>query len=213
MNKLMNPKPQSPTSTSSPLTQSPPSVEGLPPQLTITTIELQSKLDKLNPTEQAKLIRWYKETIESLSDKDKIKFYDNGGMALLNILTTVAKALPKKDDDTPTTSPKFLQNLKQSGYLDESYGPEGLLSLTIPLELKQKLSKHDTAIQAYEEADNSSPSWIWDELKTHDMPLTPLPNNLDIITLNFNNNEEIKNMFYNIVLQHCFITFVLTCSI
>lgn len=98
----MNPKAQPPIPTSSPLTQSPQSVEGLPPQLTITTTELQSTLDKLNTTEQVKLIIEYRESIKLLSDKDKIKFYDNGGIAFINILAATAKALPKKNTNTPT---------------------------------------------------------------------------------------------------------------
>jgi hypothetical protein len=182
--------PQSPTIASP--TQTPSSIEGLPAQLTIPPTELKSKLDNLDTTEQAKLISQYKELISLLLDKDKILFYDNGGVKILNILATIAKALPKKSANAPATSPEFLQNLKQSGYLDTTYGLEGILSLTIPPELKQKLSKHDTAIKAFKEADNSSSYWIWGELEKHGMPLAPLLDNLEVITLNFNNNEEIR---------------------
>lgn len=77
----------------------------LPSILNITPLELESQIASLTPSEQSKLVIEYRESIKSLSDDDRIRFYDNGGMQLLNILATVVKSLPKKNTNTPAHSP------------------------------------------------------------------------------------------------------------
>ena len=89
---------------------------------------------------------------------------------------------PEKLHDTPESIKKLLKEIGTPATLDESF-EGGVIALEIDTNTQEALKTWDKVKDAYEKADNASPSWVWDELDN--IPYTPpTSSSLGVIVLN-----------------------------
>ncbi len=88
----------------------------------------------------------------------------------LDLEKLLKEASPDVRKDTPESIKKLLKEIGTPATLDESF-EGGIIALEIDKKTLEALKTWDKAKDAYEKADNASPSWVWDELDN--IPYTP----------------------------------------
>jgi hypothetical protein len=92
------------------------------------------------------------------------------------------EASPDVHKDTPESIKKLLKEIGTPATLDESF-EGGIIRVEIDKNTQEALKTWNKAKDAYEKADNASPSWVWDELKN--IPYTPpTSSSLGVLVLN-----------------------------
>ena len=100
----------------------------------------------------------------------------------LDLEKLLKEASPDVRKDTPESIKKLLKEIGTPATLDESF-EGGIIALEIDKKTLESLKTWDKAKDAYEKADNASPSWVWPELDNIQYT-APTSSSLGVLVLN-----------------------------